>query len=399
MRLFVVDEVAQIQKSYDDLLNDLNVNRLEISHEIQPSNTYEIFLNLIISLLYEKEIGFASTKDSFKEITKTSVIDYTFKFTDIDSVFEKVKQAHQWHLSLHTSGTTGIPKKVSHSFHSLTKNIKISAQRSEDVWALAFNPRHMAGLQVFFQAFLNKNTIVNCFGLPKESIFKSIDKYNISHISATPTFYKLLLPCSERFESVLQITFGGEKYSETLKKQLEKIFPVAKFNNIYASTEAGSLFSSSGKNFSVSENMVPFVKIINNELWLHKQLLANTNEFSLHDDWYPTGDIVSIISKNPLTFNFSSRKNEMINVGGNKVNPNEVEEVILQMPGIIEARVFGKSNSLIGNVLCAEIVSNGISERDIKSFVKLQLPEYMVPRIIKFVSNIQQTDTGKKSRQ
>lgn len=398
MRLFVVDDAAKIQKSYDDLLHDINVKRFEFFNEIQPSNIYETFLNLIISILFEKEVGFALKEEPSEKTTNYSIIENTYKFSDIDSVIEKVMQAQQWKLILHTSGTTGIPKKVSHSFHSITKNIKISAQRSEDVWALAFNPRHMAGLQVFFQAFLNKNTLVNCFGLPKESIFKSIDKYNISHFSATPTFYKLLLPCSEKFESVKQITFGGEKFSDTLKVQLEKIFPSAKFNNIYASTEAGSLFSSYGNYFSVPENIEQFVKIINNELWIHKNLLANTNDFTLYDAWYPTGDIVSVISENPVTFTFISRKNEMINVGGNKVNPHEVEEVILQIPGINDVKVFGKSNSLMGNVLCAEIVSNGISEKEIKSFVKLQLPEYKVPRIIKFVSNIHQTETGKKSR-
>lgn len=120
----------------------------------------------------------------------------------------------------------------------------------------------------------------------------------------------------------------------------------------------------------------------------------------LQDGWYLTGDMVQIIITEPITFQFVSRKNEMINIGGSKVNPNEVEEHILENEAVTDAKVFGKPNSLMGTILCADIVLNKVTttEKDIKVFLKERLPEYMVPRIVKFVPAIAMTDTGKKSR-
>ena len=70
----------------------------------------------------------------------------------------------------------------------------------------------MAGLQVFFQAFENQNTLVNVFSLARNEVYSLIEKYSVTHISATPTFYRLLLPFEKEYSSVQRITFwGGEK--------------------------------------------------------------------------------------------------------------------------------------------------------------------------------------------
>jgi acyl-coenzyme A synthetase/AMP-(fatty) acid ligase len=75
-----------------------------------------------------------------------------------------------------------------------------------------YNPTHMAGIQVFFEALLNPNTMVRLFGLAKDDVFRAITKYNITHISATPTFYRLLLLANKVFMNVNRITSGGEKF-------------------------------------------------------------------------------------------------------------------------------------------------------------------------------------------
>ncbi|MBK8710848.1 MAG: acyl--CoA ligase [Niastella sp.] len=318
----------------------------------------------------------------------------------LDDYINILKKTTSWKLEMATSGTTGLPKKVVHSFSSLTRSIKINEHRKADVWGLAYNPTHMAGMQVFFQSFLNKNTIINLFGLNRSQIFSSLDEYGISHISATPTFYKLLLPATEVFKNVKQITFGGEKFSEVVQNSMRQLFPLAKFTNVYASTEAGALFAATGDHFTISDKINPFVKIVENELWIHEKLIANSSDLQLQDGWYLTGDMVQIIITEPITFQFVSRKNEMINIGGSKVNPNEVEEHILENEAVTDAKVFGKPNSLMGTILCADIVLNKVTttEKDIKVFLKERLPEYMVPRIVKFVPAIAMTDTGKKSR-
>jgi acyl-CoA synthetase (AMP-forming)/AMP-acid ligase II len=245
---------------------------------------------------------------------------------------------------------------------------------------------------------LNGNPIIRLFGLSKEHIFNSIDTFSITNISATPTFYRLLLPAKNHFTSVNRITSGGEKFDEKTAEQLKKLFPNAKFTNVYASTEAGTLFASRGNSFSIKPEMKPFVQIQDNELLIHKSLMGKS-EFA-DVEWYHTGDLVKIVSENPLQFQFISRKNEMINVGGYKVNPEEVEETIRKIEGIQDVRVFAKSNSVFGNIICCEVVksSDEIDEVSIRSFLQSKLQEFKIPRIIKFTNQVSTTRTGKIKR-
>ena len=90
----------------------------------------------------------------------------------------------------------------------------------------------------------------------------------------------------------------------------------------------------------------------------------------------------------------------MINTGGYKVNPTEVEEVIRKITGVIDAFVFGKKNSLLGNVVVCEVIVSDklLSEKKIRLYLQDRLQEFKVPRIIKFVESINTTRTGKISR-
>jgi acyl-coenzyme A synthetase/AMP-(fatty) acid ligase len=392
MQLFVVNIGEQVSKTYDELLIDLNQPELACPSSMNTTNIYEFYLQLIVSMILDKPFQIKGVG------TSDNVYHNPYRFNSMDEVISRIKMNVHWQLEMETSGTTGLPKKVTHTFTSLTRNIKMDERRRADVWGLAYNPTHMAGLQVFFQAFLNKNIIVNLFGLSRDQVYEQIEKYNVSHISATPTFYKLLLPAKTVLRKVQQITFGGEKFVEGLQIEMKKIFPSARFTNVYASTEAGALFAANGNIFSLSEKNKSYVKIVEGELWIHKSVLSESSDLKLQDDWYASGDMVEVIQEVPLTFKFLARKNEMINVGGSKVNPNEVEELILKLNGVRDVKVFGKENSLMGNILCADVVSEMVTEKEIKSFLKNHLPGYMVPRFIKFVPEITMTATGKKSR-
>jgi acyl-CoA synthetase (AMP-forming)/AMP-acid ligase II len=90
----------------------------------------------------------------------------------------------------------------------------------------------------------------------------------------------------------------------------------------------------------------------------------------------------------------------MINVGGYKVNPNEVEEAILQIEGITDARIFAKKNSVTGNILCCELISRDsrLTESSIRSILAGRLQNYKIPRIFTFTDEISTSRTGKKKR-
>tara|TARA_A100000171_G_C2113236_1_gene136253 strand:- start:300 stop:1391 length:1092 start_codon:yes stop_codon:yes gene_type:complete len=303
-----------------------------------------------------------------------------------------------WKVTLFTSGTTGIPKKVTHNFSSITRFVKISEQNTHSIWGFAYNPTHMAGIQVFFQALLNGNLIVRLFGLTPKEIYRTIKEYSITNISATPTFYRLLLPCEETFQSIARITSGGEKYNEKIIMQLKGIFPNAKTTNVYASTEAGTLFASDNEIFGIKPDFENFIRVENGELLIHISLMGDS-DININE-WYNTGDLIEVISEKPLKFRFISRKGEMINVGGYKVNPLEVEEAIQSLSGIKNVRVYHKSNSVLGNIVCCEVVSdnNQISETSIRTFLQSKIQEFKIPRIIRFVEELSTTRTGKIQR-
>lgn len=101
--------------------------------------------------------------------------------------------------------------KVIHSVQGLTRSVRCAERYQWQVWAYAYNPTHMAGLQVFFQAFENQNTLVNVFGLARNEVYSLIEKYSVTHISATPTFYRLLLPFEKRIFFCTADYFWGRK--------------------------------------------------------------------------------------------------------------------------------------------------------------------------------------------
>ncbi len=304
-------------------------------------------------------------------------------------------------ITIFTSGTTGLPKKVVHSVSSFYKSVKKSQKHGDDIWALAYNPTHMAGLQVFFQAFFNANTIVNLFGKGNLDVVSAIENNKITHLSATPTFFRLLISTSKCFESLKSITCGGEKSDKMLFKRLGEVFPNAKINNIYASTEFGSLLCAQGEFFKIPENLKNFVKIENNQLKVHKSLTGDFDTDLLDGDFYATGDIVEFCEENSEFFKFVARESSLINVGGYKVNIEEVEDVIRQISEISDVRVFGRKNSVMGNILCADVKLRDGALFDIamvRNFLTARLQSFKIPRIFNVVDNVKLTKTGKLKR-
>ena len=77
-------------------------------------------------------------------------------------------------ITIFTSGTTGQPKKVIHSVMTLTRTVRIAERYKDKIWAFAYNPTHMAGLQVFFQALSNCNTLINVFNASRTDIYNAM---------------------------------------------------------------------------------------------------------------------------------------------------------------------------------------------------------------------------------
>ncbi len=392
-------------RSYEDLISDIN-NTQEIDYVISYSNPYEVFLKFIVAMLNNLAVIIVDGDLSSKELNNLDLdkesldkkIPLKFEnITDLDDFNTRISKCHNWNLTLYTSGTTGIPKKVTHKSTTLSRNVKISDRYKDNIWGYAFSSTHIAGIQVFLQALYNCNAIIDIFNKKRDDVISEIIDNKITNISATATYYRLLAPFDFVCDSVLTITSGGEKFDPDLSNKLKNSFPKAKFRNIYASTEAGTIFTAKGEIFSIPDNLKDSVKIKDDEILIKFDLLGIMNNSSC--EWHSTGDIVEIVNKNPLEFKFIHRKNEMINVGGYKVNPLEVEEQIRMLEGISDAFVYGKKNSVLGTILYADIVATkNIEEKYLRQSLSKKLQSFKIPRIINFVDKLITTRTGKIQR-
>ena len=392
--------------SYEMLVESINQHReyypLFKSHDIFAyfDNLIKAIATNIPLVLLDSDLNPSEVAGVDESQVNVAVQLPEYHFKDMDAVVSALQQSTS-EITIFTSGTTGQPKKVVHSIDTLTRSVRLGDKYKGQVWAYAYNPTHMAGLQVFFQAFENQNTLVNVFNMQRSEVYQKISEYQITHISATPTFYRLLLPFEDSYQSVQRVTLGGEKSDNHLYENIRKIFPNAKINNVYASTEAGSLFAAKGDCFQIPEKIRDKFTVVDDELLIHKSLLGRSDSFKLEGDYYHSGDLIEWVDKESGLFRFKSRKNELINVGGYKVNPGEVEDVISAIDGVMQGLVYGKANSVLGNVLCADIQLEAGSELtnvDIKKALASQLQDFKIPRRIKFVEQFELTRTGKLKR-
>lgn len=404
MVMFLIDNDKSY--SYDDLLQSLNMSS-EYCPLYKTSDIYSYFVNLIKALAANKPLVLLDSDLNPAEIdgideNLVNVKEEIDKksYMSMDEVVEAIQNSKS-EITIFTSGTTGQPKKVLHTVATLTRSVRTGERYVGQIWAYAYNPTHMAGLQVFFQAFENLNTLVNVFNKQRSEVYELINKHNITHISATPTFYRLLLPFEQEYKTVVRVTLGGEKSDSHLYENIQKIFPKAKINNVYASTEAGSLFAAKGDCFQIPEKIRDKFEVVDDELLIHKSLLGKSDSFKFEGDYYHSGDLIEWVDKESGLFRFKSRKNELINVGGYKVNPGEVENILLSIEGVKQVLVYGKANSILGNVLCADIqLEDGVllTDVEIKKALRSQLQDFKIPRRIKFVEQMSLTRTGKLKR-
>jgi len=322
-----------------------------------------------------------------------------YKFINsISELLSEIKNRTNWRLHLFTSGTTGFPKKITHTLALITRAVKIAEDKSDNVWAFAYNPTHIAGLQVFFQAFFNCNSIINVFRFAKEEIYALIEKYQITNISTTPTFFRLLFPSDKSYNSVKRITSGGEKFESSITRDIFKTFPKAKVLNIYAATEFGTLLTTDGEVFTVPKNLSSKIKIENNVLYIHENLLSKS--LSSINEWYDTGDLIEKTCEKPLSFRFVSRTDDIVNVGGYRVNLIEVEDMLKTHEGVKNCRVYSKDNRITGKIILCDVIliDNKLKEKDLIQFLQIKIQSFKLPRIFNFVDELELTRTRKIRR-
>lgn len=407
--LFFVDEANSIKLDYVDLLNKIS-NKKILYKYIYTSNIEDVLIDIVASLYYACDIELLDGDFSNEELTllNVSIEDLNIAYPlinktrniNIDKLLETINEnKDNIKIGIYSSGTTGMPKRFEHSLTSLLRNIKVSEKHSYDIWGFAYNITHFAGLQVFLQALMNKNTVVNLFNDNMNNANYLLEKYKCTCLSATPTFYRNFVFNRKSVNKFIKyITFGGEGFDNNLLSKAKEKFPKAKIRNIYASTEIGSLLAGNDDSFKIPRHLENLIKISDeNHLLVHKSLLNS----DLKLDWYDTKDIVHF--NDDGSFKILNRDSDFINVGGYKVNPLEVEGEILKIQGVLDVVVTSRRNSVLGRILVANIKKDSLySEIELKKIImqdlKNKLQSFKIPRLINFVDDIERNRSGKKVR-
>ncbi|MFK7808168.1 MAG: AMP-binding protein [Saprospiraceae bacterium] len=391
--LFLIIPATGEKYSYSFFLDHLQKQRC-YSRFFNKNDLLGFYTNLILCILHEEseiEVNarFPAEENLISEFYGESRIS---SHTDLITMLEQSSAT----IFLQSSGTTGKSKKIEIPFLMLFNQSRRSEEYVNDVWVNAYHPSHMGGLKVFFQAFINGNVFVNLFGLKGKGIALAISENKVSHISATPTFYKMILPYLEYDLCMRRITLGGEIVSLKLITSLRKRFPLAKLNNVFASSETGTLMVSNSIYFKITGELINYLKVIKSELYVHRSLYRGSLN-SEKEQWIATGDKIKMVNKHQ--FKFVGRKVDFVNVGGQRVNLNSVQQVVDQIPLVRRSNVFVRKNSITGSLICCELELNDtISVRELKYQLSKFLPSYQVPRIIKVVEQVSLTKTGKMKK-
>lgn len=314
-----------------------------------------------------------------------------------------------------TSGTTGQPKLVEHRLATLARTVRTdSAKGRELVWGLVYELARFAGLQVFLQALLGGSRLAFVRReTGSEAVVADLVAAECNALSATPTLWRRLLMAPAADPLALRlVTLGGEIADQAVLTLLAARYPQAKIIHIYASTEAGVGFSvADGRagfpaDFLVHPPQGIELKVdASGLLWVRpavrdQRYLGAVDALIAADGWINTGDQVRLAGGRWL---FLGRANGTINVGGNKVFPEEVEDCIRSVSGVRQVGVRARPNALMGSLVEAFVLPDPLADRTVlkTSIVRscrTALAPYKVPALITWVDEVAVSAAGKLIR-
>lgn len=384
---FQQDKLKVLKKNLNEISFDFDnyIQSLKSIYEKGYTSFYYIGENPIeiLSLIYFKlengvELSLGSIND---ELNK-------FKLSEIDNLY--IEKNGENKFFIFTSGTTGDPKKTEINLNHLLENIKVT--KNENLtWLLTYNSKSFAGLQVLLTAFLSNNMLLaSSTSSSINQLLKIIEKFNINAISATPTFWRMLVNTKQIKKMNLSlITLGGEIVDEQILKKLTNEFPSAKITQIYATTELGKIFTvnDNRSGFPVTYLDKYDLKISNSELFA-----------SFNNKYVSTKDYVEISDDR---VNFVGRSIDFIKVAGNKVNINNIEQKIIKLPNVMDANLKTSSSIIVGNILVLDIVleKDGVNERtELKKMLRNNLQPPEVPKLINFIDLLNTNSNLKKRK-
>ena len=393
------------------------ISEINLFNQLKSSKSKNIICNQLIK---KKILNFNSIKTTIFDIEEI-LLKHNNK--EIESSLNKFAYL------IYTSGTTAEPKGVTVSHLMIeftTKNIvKVLGYSNSDTDLLPLPLNHSFGLGCIHTSLYVGSTLVllkNASNL--EEILESLKKYKITTLAAIPaTLTKILnfenKKLKDYFSEIRLIVTNSTAIPKKTVIQFKEILKKGNLATYYGLTEASrSTFMVFDKNNQREKSVGKCspnveIKIVNkeeNNLKLGDIFIKGENvikkywnnveaDKNIFENWLKTGDTGYFDNEGYLFL--KGRSDEIINVGGEKVMPIEIEQTIKNIPGVEDAVAFGVEHEIFGQTIKLNIIKSKNSDIDkvqILSYCIKNLERFKIPSKIDFVEKIPKTDYGKVKR-
>ena len=312
-------------------------------------------------------------------------------------------------LVLFSSGSSGKSKAALHDLTGILEKFKARRNKQRTITFLLYD--HIGGVNTMFYTLSNGGCIITVRERSPEKVLEAVEKHRVELLPTSPTFINMIL-LSEAYKhydlsSLKTITYGTETMPESTLKRFHALFPSITLQQTYGLSEVGILRSKSKSSDSLWVRLGGEgfeTRVVDGILQIKAEsaMLGYLNAPSpfTEDGWFITGDEVEVDGE---YFRILGRRSELINVGGEKVYPAEVESVIQQIENIAEVTVYGEKNPITGNIVCANV--RLLESEDmkaaalrIKRYCRERMPTFKVPVKVNVVDQEMHSERFKKVR-
>jgi acyl-coenzyme A synthetase/AMP-(fatty) acid ligase len=327
------------------------------------------------------------------------------------------RQSHDTEWILLTSGTSGAPKLVRHTLASLTSAFTAQAAPAGPlVWGTFYDIRRYGGLQIFLRALFHGSLVLASAAESTADFLARAAAAGVTHISGTPSHWRraLMSGATARI-SPRYVRLSGEIADQAILDSLRSAFPEATVAHAFASTEAGVGFEVRDGRAGFPASLVGAPGAIDIDVaggTLRLRSAGNATDYlgaqapalKDSDGFVDTGDRVELRDGR---YDFIGRSGGVINVGGLKVYPEEVESVINAHPGVRMSLVKARRSPITGAVVTAEVVllegaagaqAEEVVKGEILQACRRSLAAHKVPMTIRIVPALEVSESGKLVR-
>lgn len=333
-----------------------------------------------------------------------------YRKVQTNTIMQEFKIKQHPGLVIFSSGSTGVSKAILHDAIPLLEKFKEPRKCVRIISFLLFD--HIGGINTLFYTLFNGGCLIIPNDRSVSAVCQAIELYKVEALTTTPTFLNLLflnhavdLYC---LDSLRVINYGTEIMPEFLLVKLHELFPNVRLSQAYGLSEIGVLPIRSASHASTlikidkSEDFKVRIQDGMLEIKARSSMVGylNSDNPITEDGWFATGDQVEVHGD---YLKILGRKSDIINVGGGKFYPAEVENVLRQMEGVEDVLVFAMTNSITGNAVAARVRLSIIEEQTtfqvrMRAFCKDKLSNFKIPQKVELTNEMFHGERFKKTR-